>query len=204
MKKIITLLFLFLILPVCARNVVVESLDDFDDKKDVHLNVRVLEHTKFKSGLVLNIDDEIKSAVIKSTLAKRGKRQAHLIIIPQEMKKNDETISIREENLEAKVIGYYNVNWVKRGVNAGIWTGLVVGSLFLPGISQAYYFSKGFITQDYDFSSRWKSGFKSIYKNSPFVFFEKGSNLEINKGDYLILKFYYPNVSRIRYFKRTK
>lgn len=204
MKKIIILLFLFLILPVCARNVAVESLNDFDDKKDACINVRVLEHTKFKSGLVLNMDDEIKGAVIKSTSAKRGKRAAHLIIIPQEIKKGNETFSIREEDLEAKVIEYYNVNWFKRGLNAGIWTGLAVGSYFLPGISQAYYFSKGFILQDYDLSSRWKSGFKSIYKNSPFVYFEKGNELEINKGDYLILKFYYPNVSRIRYFKRTK
>ena len=204
MKKIIFLLFLFLFLPVCARNGVVECLNDFDDKKDINLDVKILERTKFKSGLVLSKDDEIKNIVIKSISAKRGKRDAHLIIVPQEIKKGDSVLSLREERLEAKVLENYHVNWVKRGVNASIWTGLAVGSYFIPGISQAFYFSKGYITQDYDFSSRWKSGFKSIYKNSLLVFFEKGDDLDIKKGDYLLVKFYYPHIPKYKHFKRTK
>ncbi|MBQ8476043.1 hypothetical protein IJ531_03175, partial [bacterium] len=112
-------------------------------------------------------------------------------------------LPIEDENLEAKVVGYSKTDWKQMGKNASLSAGLTVGSHFVPGLSQMFYFSKGLLTPSED-ESRLTSGVKSVYENSPFAYLEKGQDLDIEKGDYLVLKFYHADIPVWKFIKRTK
>ena len=205
MKKLFIILFLFLIMPVYALNVVVESLDNIENNtaQNIYFSAKVLERAEFKSGLILDTNDIIEGIVTKSVEAKRGKRSGYIIIHPQILYSKGKSLTIDNENLEAKVLAYSKSNWKEKGAKAGLSAGLTVGSHYVPGLSQIFYFSKGLINP-YENKTRLESALTSVYENSPFVYIEKGEDLNIEIGDYLILKFYYTDVPAWRYFKRTK
>lgn len=204
MKKIIFILISILMLtPAYALNVVTECLDFSKNSQGLYITVKILERAEFKSGFVLNVNDEIRGVIIKVSEAKRAKRNAYMIMYPQLIYREGIVFSIENENLEAKIIGYAKTDWKEKGLKAGVGAGLSLASRNVPGISQMFYFSKGFILP-YENETRLRSAVKSVYENSPFAYIEKGEDLNIEKGDYLDLEFYHPDVPIYRYLKRTK
>mgnify|MGYP005803824375 CR=1 FL=1 len=87
----------------------------------------------------------------------------------------------------------------KMGLNAG----LTVGGYYVKGLGQIFYFSKGLIKPD-EGRNRIQSAFHNVYENTPFVFLEKGEEVNIEEGDLLVLKFYHSDVPKWRFIKRQK
>ena len=131
--------------------------------------------------------------------AKRGKRNAYIVIQPESFEIDGVVHLIEDENLEAKVVGYSKRDYKKTALDAG----LAVGGYFVKGLSQVFYFSKGLIIPDED-KSRIKTAFHNVYENTPFVYIEKGEDVDIEKGDLLVLKVYHSEVPKWRFIKRNK
>ncbi len=202
MKKIFyTILFYFLITPfVFAQNVLVESMTEFsqNDTEKV-FSAKVVEETELSDGKIIKANSIINGTIIKTVDAKRGKRNAYIVIQPESFEIDGVVHLIEDENLEAKVVGYSKIDYKKTALDAG----LAVGGYFVKGLSQVFYFSKGLIIPDED-KSRIKTAFHNVYENTPFVYIEKGAEVDIDKGDLLVLKVYHSDVPKWRVIKRNK
>ena len=211
MKKIILLsiLFLFCIsLPVRAfddtsNKAVVESLESFSfDNDKSTVNFKVIEENPFDNGIVFEKDSIVTAHVMKVVEAKRGKRNGYLVVEPVSYSipsKGNETLNINEEYWVANVVGYKPFDVKKAAFSAG----LSAAGYFVKGIGQIYYFGKGIISPN-EGEGRLKSGAKNVYENSPLAFIKEGEEINIQKGDILLLKFHYDNVPKWRFFKRNK
>ena len=185
MKKLLVLFLMFLFSCAFADNVMVKCLDDFEESKN--LRVEVVE-SAYSEDLIFYKNDIINAKVVDQVEAKRLKRKGYLIIKPISIERNGETILVKNKDLSAKVVGYSKKDWKKIGEKAGLSAGLKVGSHFVPGFSQMFYFSKGVI-KPAENESRLKSGVEEVYENSPFAYLEKGQEFSAKEGDLLILKF---------------
>ncbi len=202
MKKIFyTILFYFLITPfVFAQNILVESLTDFNTNDNEKVfSAKVVEETELSDGKIIKANSTINGTILKTVDAKRGKRNAYIVIQPESFEIDGVVHLIEDENLEAKVVGYSKRDYKKTALDAG----LAVGGYFVKGLSQVFYFSKGLIIPDED-KSRIKTAFHNVYENTPFVYIEKGEDVDIEKGDLLVLKVYHSEVPKWRFIKRNK
>lgn len=203
-RVIISALFMFFtFVPSMAENVMVESMGGFAEKEDIYsFKAKVVEDAIFESGLVFEKDAVVEGEIVKTVDPKRGKRNGYIIIrpisysIPSE---DNEIKKIEDEFLEAKVVGYSKKNFAKMGLNAG----LTVGGYYVKGLGQIFYFSKGLIKPDKG-RNRIQSAFHNVYENTPFVFLEKGEEVDIEEGDLLVLKFYHADIPKWRFIKRQK
>lgn len=202
MKKIFyTILFYFLITPfVFAQNILVESMTDFNTNDNEKVfSAKVVEETELSDGEIIKANSTINGTILKTVDAKRGKRNAYIVIQPESFEIDGVVHLIEDENLEAKVVGYSKRDYKKTALDAG----LAVGGYFVKGLSQVFYFSKGLIIPDED-KSRIKTAFHNVYENTPFVYIEKGEDVDIEKGDLLVLKVYHSEVPKWRFIKRNK
>ena len=211
MKKniLLSILFLFCIsLPVRAfddtsNKAVVESLESFSfDNDKSTVNFKVIEENPFDNGIVFEKDSIVTAHVMKVVEAKRGKRNGYLVVEPVSYSipsKGNETLNINEEYWVANVVGYKPFDVKKAAFSAG----LSAAGYFVKGIGQIYYFGKGIISPN-EGEGRLKSGAKNVYENSPLAFIKEGEEINIQKGDILLLKFHYDNVPKWRFFKRNK
>lgn len=202
MKKIFyTILFYFLITPfVFAQNILVESMTDFNTNDNEKVfSAKVVEETELSDGKIIKANSTINGTILKTVDAKRGKRNAYIVIQPESFEIDGVIHLIEDENLEAKVVGYSKRDYKKTALDAG----LAVGGYFVKGLSQVFYFSKGLIIPDED-KSRIKTAFHNVYENTPFVYIEKGEDVDIEKGDLLVLKVYHSEVPKWRFIKRNK
>ena len=204
MKKIILSLMIlgFTVLSANATNVVVESLDNVEQYDNTQIfSAKILEDATLKSGEEFKEGTVLKSEIVKKVDAQRGKRSGYIVIRPLSIEYNGVETSFEGQNIEAEVKGYSKKSWKDMGAKAGISAGLSAGSRKIPGFSQIFYFSKGFI-KPADDQSRFQSGVTSMYKNSPFAYVEKGAEINIEAGDMLVLKFYHSDVPKWRVLKR--
>ena len=202
MKKIFyTILFYFLITPfVFAQNILVESMTDFNTNDNEKVfSAKVVEETELSDGKIIKANSTINGTILKTVDAKRGKRNAYIVIQPESFEIDGVVHLIEDENLEAKVVGYSKRDYKKKALDAG----LAFGGYFVKGLSQVFYFSKGLIIPDED-KSRIKTAFHNVYENTPFVYIEKGEDVDIEKGDLLVLKVYHSEVPKWRFIKRNK
>ena len=211
MKKnsLLSILFLFCIsLPVRAfddtsNKAVVESLESFSfDNDKSTVKFKVIEENTFDNGIVFEKDSIVTAHVMKIVEAKRGKRNGYLVVEPVSYSipsKGNETLNINEEYWVANVVGYKPFDVKKAAFSAG----LSAAGYFVKGIGQIYYFGKGIISPN-EGEGRLKSGAKNVYENSPLAFIKEGEEINIQKGDILLLKFHYDNVPKWRFFKRNK
>ena len=202
MKKIFyTILFYFLITPfVFAQNILVESMTDFNTNDNEKVfSAKVVEETELSDGKIIKANSTINGTILKTVDAKRGKSNAYIVIQPESFEIDGVVHLIEDENLEAKVVGYSKRDYKKTALDAG----LAVGGYFVKGLSQVFYFSKGLIIPDED-KSRIKTAFHNVYENTPFVYIEKGEDVDIEKGDLLVLKVYHSEVPKWRFIKRNK
>ncbi len=203
MKKLLIIFVIFLSLTGAsyAHNVLVQSLSDFSkDDSNKDFSAKVIEDVEFDSGLKFEANSTINGKILKVVDAKRGKRDAYIVITPVSNTKVDGNISLIEDsNLEAKVVGYSKKDWKQMGLDAG----LAVGGQFVKGLGQMFYFSKGLIKPD-EGRNRVQTAFHNVYESTPFVYAEKGKDVDINQGDLLVLKFYHTDVPKWRPIKRQK
>ena len=162
-------------------------------------SAKVVEETELSDGKIIKANSTINGTILKTVDAKRGKRNAYIVIQPESFEIDGVVHLIEDENLEAKVVGYSKRDYKKTALDAG----LAVGGYFVKGLSQVFYFSKGLIIPDED-KSRIKTAFHNVYENTPFVYIEKGEDVDIEKGDLLVLKVYHSEVPKWRFIKRNK
>ena len=199
-KPIILLLFLnFIIMPCFASTVLVQSREPFSTKfPRRYISFKLLETHKLKNGINFEYGSIIKGRMLEVKLPKRGKRDAYFIFMPESytIPSKKITKSLRHKNLESKLSGYEKLNKIKliekTSVNAS--------SLFVPGLSSAYWFSKGAIKPQKG-KTRVKSGVNSIYDNSPISYIEQGDELIVKEGKFLKMEFYLANQPRWKFWK---
>jgi len=201
MKKFFYLFFIYFafVSTAAAKNVLVQSLDDFT-KNDIEkvFQAQVLEQETINSSLTLPENSIIKGKIIKVEEAKRGKRNAYIIIKPETIENGENVIKIENSCLEAKVVGYSKKDFKQTALKAG----LTAGGFFVKGLGQVFYFSKGLILPDSD-KSRLSSAAHNVYENTPFVYIEKGDEIDIDNGDLLVLKFYHSDIPKWKVLKRN-
>lgn len=213
MKKIILLfvLTLFMALPSfseevsdkdTSNKVVVESLCDFSFEDEAHtVTLKVLKENAFENGIVFEKESVLTAKVTKVVDPKRGKRNGYLIVEPLNytIPSLGETKSVGEKAWRAKVLGYKPFDVKKSAVGAG----LAVAGHFVKGIGQFYYFGKGVIKPE-EGENRLVSGVKNVYENSPLAYIEEGEEAKVQTGDLLLLKFYYEDVPKWKFWKRNQ
>lgn len=202
MKKIFyTILFYIAIAPaVLAQNILVQSMTEFEQNDNEKVfSAKVIEETELSDGKIIKANSILNGTIIKTVDAKRGKRDAYIVIQPESFEIDGVIHLIEDENLEAKVVGYSKRDYKKTALDAG----LAVGGYFVKGLSQVFYFSKGLIIPDDD-KSRIKTAFHNVYENTPFVYIERGDEIDIEKGDLLVLKVYHADVPKWKFLKRNK
>ncbi len=202
MKKIFyTILFYIAIAPaVLAQNILVQSMTEFEQNDNEKVfSAKVVEETELSDGKIIKANSILNGTIIKTVDAKRGKRDAYIVIQPESFEIDGVIHLIEDENLEAKVVGYSKRDYKKTALDAG----LAVGGYFVKGLSQVFYFSKGLIIPDDD-KSRIKTAFHNVYENTPFVYIERGDEIDIEKGDLLVLKVYHADVPKWKFLKRNK
>lgn len=202
MKKIFyTILFYIAIAPaVLAQNILVQSMTEFEQNDNEKVfSAKVVEETELSDGKIIEANSILNGTIIKTVDAKRGKRDAYIVIQPESFEIDGVIHLIEDENLEAKVVGYSKRDYKKTALDAG----LAVGGYFVKGLSQVFYFSKGLIIPDDD-KSRIKTAFHNVYENTPFVYIERGDEIDIEKGDLLVLKVYHADVPKWKFLKRNK
>jgi len=184
-KILLTFVFIFFLLTssVQAQTLKVVSVDGFSAKNPSAVcRVQTLEATELADNFFLESGTIISGLVIQAHRPKFGKRDSYLEIIPTSITYNDKTINITNSKLTAKVIAYKPTNPQALAGNVAI----KAANLVVLGASQGISFAMG-ATQAKE-GTRVKSGFQRIYKDSFISLLEIGSELNINKGDILILK----------------
>lgn len=209
MKKIILfcLFCVITLLPSFAdddtsNKAVVESLCSFSFEDEAHdVRLKVLEENSFENGITFEKDSILTARVTKVIDPKRGKRNGYLIVQPltYTIPSKGETKNINEEAWSAKVLGYKPFDVKKSAVGAG----LAVAGHFVKGIGQFYYFGKGVIKPE-EGENRLVSGVKNVYENSPLAYIEEGEEAHVETGDLLLLKFYYEDVPKWKFWQRNK
>lgn len=190
MKKLlisISLLF-FISLSAQAKTIKVISLDAFStlNPSDTY-KVQVVEKEEFKDGTIYEAGTIISGKVIKVEHAKRGKRDGYFEFVPTDLTLEGQTWTVTDSKYTAQVVGLLQINTitdtktvvknVAKGVTGLIFKGASQGISFVEGVAEA---EKG---------QKIKSGFVKVYKDSPLVYIEEGSELKINPDDLILLKF---------------
>lgn len=185
-----------------SNKVVVESLCGFSfDEHTGNIQLKVVQENEFENGIKFEEGSIVTAKVSKVVDPKRGKRDGYFIIDPvlYTIPSTGETKNISEDTWLAKVLGYKPFN----AKNAALGAGLTVAGHFVKGIGQFYYFGQGLVHPE-DGENRLKSGVKNVYENSPLAYIEEGKGASVEKGDMLLLKFYYDDVPKWKFWERNQ
>ncbi len=207
-------LFLLIFIMLCAFNadfaiakdtsnkVVVESLCNFSfDEHTNNIQLKVVQENEFKNSIKFEEGSILTAKISKVINPKRGKRDGYFIIDPilYTIPSTGEIKDISGDTWLAKVLGYKPFD----AKNAAVGAGLTVAGHFVKGIGQFYYFGQGIVHPE-DGENRLKSGVKNVYENSPLAYIEEGKEASVEKGDMLLLKFYYNDVPKWKFWKRNQ
>ena len=185
MKKFLIFLSVMLLLTSFAeaKSIKVLSLQNYstENPSDTY-KIQILENINdedifFQAGTV------ITGRVIKIQHAERLKRNAYFEFIPTSVAYDGESKSVINPDFTAKVIGYTPMSPTTLVFNVSKKT----AGFFFKGVTQGISFVEGVATASE--GERIKSGFVKMYKDSPLSYIEVGSELKVETGDVLLLKF---------------
>lgn len=185
MKKILYLLVLIfglLCQPVLAKTVAVEALNDFStENPSARMSIKILEDLAIDDNVVFSEGTVVDGKVVDVTDPKRLKRDATFTFVPLSyVDKNGKTIDVK---------GYYPAKYTTK-ISKGELAknvGLGVGNFFVKGLSLGYSAVEGAVKNEKD--NRFKSSVTEVYKDSPFSYVEKGTELVIEKNQMFYLNF---------------
>lgn len=185
MKKnlyLLVLIFGLLCQPVLAKTVAVEALNDFStENPSARMSIKILEDLAIDDNVVFSEGTVVDGKVVDVTDPKRLKRDATFTFVPLSyVDKNGKTIDVK---------GYYPAKYTTK-ISKGELAknvGLGVGSFFVKGLSLGYSAVEGAVKNEKD--NRFKSSVTEVYKDSPFSYVEKGTELVIEKNQMFYLNF---------------
>ncbi len=185
MKKnlyLLVLIFGLLCQPVLAKTVAVEALNDFStENPSARMSIKILEDLAIDDNVVFSEGTVVDGKVVDVTDPKRLKRDATFTFVPLSyVDKNGKTIDVK---------GYYPAKYTTK-ISKGELAknvGLGVGNFFVKGLSLGYSAVEGAVKNEKD--NRFKSSVTEVYKDSPFSYVEKGTELVIEKNQMFYLNF---------------
>lgn len=185
MKKnlyLLVLIFGLLCQPVLAKTVAVEALNDFStENPSARMSIKILEDLAIDDNVVFSEGTVVDGKVVDVTDPKRLKRDATFTFVPLSyVDKNGKTIDVK---------GYYPAKYTTK-ISKGELAknvGLSVGNFFVKGLSLGYSAVEGAVKNEKD--NRFKSSVTEVYKDSPFSYVEKGTELVIEKNQMFYLNF---------------
>ena len=185
MKKnlyLLVLIFGLLCQPVFAKTVAVEALNDFStENPSARMSIKILEDLAIDDNVVFSEGTVVDGKVVDVTDPKRLKRDATFTFVPLSyVDKNGKTIDVK---------GYYPAKYTTK-ISKGELAknvGLSVGNFFVKGLSLGYSAVEGAVKNEKD--NRFKSSVTEVYKDSPFSYVEKGTELVIEKNQMFYLNF---------------
>lgn len=186
MKKILLILFsLLLIQPVMAKNIKVEALSDFSTTNPSETwQIKIVEGFVTKEGRIIQENSIIEGKIIDVTSPKRMKRAASFKFVPLTYLNPDE---IEAKNVNGNFVGKYGVitNNKKEFTKS---TAITAGSAIVsPLVGISIGVIEGIVKNEN--GNRAKSAVVQAYKNTPLSYFSKGQDIELKKGDILIINF---------------
>lgn len=186
MKKfliVIAFIFLSIFSKVQAQTIKVAALEDFTTATPTAtFKIKTLEPKQISNSLYLPEDTVISGIVIRVYEPQRGKRTSSFEFLPTSMICNDKDIEINNSKLFAKIVEYKPIDKKDMAIKVGV----NVANFLLKGIIDAAEFVQGVAQNKYD--GRIKSGILNVYSNSFLTYIEVGHELNINKGDTILLK----------------
>lgn len=185
MKKILLLIFIifFLTLNAEAKTLKVISLKHFSTEYPAPtFAVQTTQKEIIDKGIILEEGTIISGIVLRIVPPKRGKQNGYFEFIPTEITYRGVTQKIEHSIEVAKVLGYYPIDPKDLTFDVAKKT----ANFFLKGAISAIEFADGAIKAEN--GQRIKSGATKVYKNSFLSYIEPGKELNINRGDMLILK----------------
>lgn len=185
MKKklyLLVLIFGLLCQPVLAKTVAVEALNDFStENPSARMSIKILEDLAIDDNVVFSEGTVVDGKVVDVTDPKRLKRDATFTFVPLSyVDKNGKMIDVK---------GYYPAKYTTK-ISKGELAknvGLGVGNFFVKGLSLGYSAVEGAVKNEKD--NRFKSSVTEVYKDSPFSYVEKGTELVIEKNQMFYLNF---------------
>lgn len=184
MKKILLVVFImfFLTLNVEAKTLKVISLKSFSTEfPATTFEVQTIQKENIRD-VILEQGTIISGIVLRVKSPKIGKQNGYFEFIPTEITYRGVTQKIDHPICIAKVLGYNPVNPKELTFNVA----RKVANFFLKGAISAVEFADGAIKAEN--GQRIKSGAIKVYKDSFLSYIEPGKELNINKGDIIILK----------------
>ena len=187
MKRIIfILLSLLIVSPVFAKNIKVEAVSDFSTVNPPKTwQVKVLEDFVMKDGFVVHSGAIIDGKVDKVKNAKRLKRDATFIFVPQFYYDSAHGFS---KQIKKDFVGKYSKTIeldAKKVVKKGAITAgnIFVGSFVAPTVGLV----EGAVKNEK--GNRAKSAVVSAYESTPLSYANKGNELYFKKGQVFNMNF---------------
>ena len=189
MKKLLSILsvmFLMSSQTVLAKNIKVEAMSDFSTVKHPKTwQVKILETFSTKDGVIVNAGSIIDGRIDKVKNAKRLKRDATFVFVPEFYYDSELGYS---KQIKKEFVGKYNKktemdakNLAKKGaVTAG---NILIGSFVAPTVGLV----EGAVKNEK--GNRAKSAVVSAYESTPLSYANKGKELEFKKGQIFIMSF---------------
>ena len=182
MKKIGLLLGLsmMLFMPAMAKNVEVEALSDFStDNPPKVYSVRVVNNV-YSGTDVLRAGSIIEGKITVKDAA-RLKRDATFTFIPTVLTEPDGNVRI----VKRRFFGKYTKEIDKAKIAKAAALG--AGNLMVKGFSTGYKAVEGAVKNEE--GNRLKSSAVAVYESTPLSYVQKGSALEIKKGQTFFINF---------------
>ena len=187
MKKILLILsFIVFMQPTMAKNVKVQAMSDFSTTNpSASWQVRVVEGFVTKDGITVKSGDILDGRIDKVKGAKRLKRDASFVFIPQFYYDSEDGFSKqikREfEGKYSKKTEFDKKQLAKKGaVTAG---NMLIGAFVAPTVGLV----EGAVKNET--GNRAKSAAISAYESTPLSYANKGKELVFKKGQIFIMNF---------------
>ena len=197
MKKIITIIFLFIlfmnmqakaeIIPNKIYAVSPQKIEKENIKEGDNITFISLKDCKIIEDLELSEKAEITIEVQKYNKPKRGKRDGYLKVkvISYEDLNTNKQINLKERNITGTLKHSTPKDLKDIIESAGV---SVVGKLLkVPGFSQAFAAAKGLIKPN-EGESRLKSAGHNLYESTPLTYIEEGKDLTIDVDSIVVIK----------------
>lgn len=185
MKKFLLILvfLLFSAVGVQAKNIKVIALEPFSSGHPCRtFAVQTLQDEFLPDDTFLPEDAIVTGQIIQVEAPKRGKRNGYIKFVPQKIVYEDRTINIKNFKFIAIITYYTPIDPIDLTFNVARKT----ANFVFHGAVSAVEFALGAVENQE--GNRIKSGAMNVYRDSFLTYIEVGEELNVKKGDILILK----------------
>ena len=169
-------------------NVQAQSMDDFTAANHKNtIKMKLLKDTQTPNGEILQRGAILEGKLIDIEFAKRGRRDGYLVVqITKYITPLNMEISVDNPNAIAKVKRLKEIDLQDTALS----TGATVAGFFVKNISYPINFTRGVISP-YKGKNRLESGVQKAYEKSMLTYISAGDDINLSKGDNILLQFRY-------------